>query len=100
MNIKYPSNTVSVELSGKVSLKGLLKFLTCPEGSIFALFPRNFATSTRDDFWSVECERVGGVRLAPHIIVLGERPVGEELVLSEVELEGETERRRSRRRCG
>ena len=49
--------------------------LTGPEGGVFALFPRDFAPSTSDDFGAVECEWFGGVRLAPHVVVLGEGAV-------------------------
>ena len=62
-------------------------FLTLPKGGILALLPQDFAAPTGDDFWPVEREGLGGVRLAPHVVFLGERPVGEELVLGKVELE-------------
>ena len=62
-------------------------FLTLSEGGILALPPQNFAAITSDDFGPVKRERLGGIRLAPHVVFLSERPVGEKLVLGKVELE-------------
>ena len=68
--------------------------LTWPERGVLALFPRDLATAAGHDFGSVEGEGFGDVGLAPHVVLLREGRVGEVLVLGEVELEREAERRR------